>query len=323
MLRIHLMVAALLLCATSASAMAQGANYPSRPVRWVIPFPPGGGADTVARLVGQKLSDAFGQTVVLDNRAGAGGSLAGQTVARATPDGHTLLLANPGPSINNPLLSRDTGYRVSDFEPVVFMNYTPLILYAGTALPANSARELVDYARGNPDKVNWGSSGNGSSLHVGLALFQSATGVKITHVPYKGAAPALTAVIAGQIQCTYTTLATGYGHVKAGRVKVLANAGSKRLAALPNVATLAEQGIKGAEITTWFGVVAPLKTPRAIIERLNREVNLALAAPDVKEKLDQQGLEYAGGTPRDFDVFIKSEAAKLEKLVKAGLVRPE
>jgi len=321
-MRIHWVVAGLL-CAASAAAMAQGTQYPNKPVRWIVPFPPGGSVDAVARLVGQKLGETLGQQFVLDNRSGAGGSLEGQLVARAAPDGYTLLVANPGPSINNPLLSKDTGYRVADFEPIVFMTYTPLVLYANSALPVNNARELVDYARANPDKLNGGSSGNGSSLHIGLALLQTATGARITHVPYKGAAPALNAVLSGQIQLMYTTLTTGLGHVKAGRVKILAVAGTKRLAAAPGVSTLAEQGIKGAEALSWTGMVGPAKTPRAIVERLNREVNKALALADVREILDRQGLEIAGGTPQDFGAFIQVESARLEKLVKAGLVQAE
>lgn len=320
--------AALLLCAASTAAMAQAtgggaASYPNKPVRWVVPFPPGGSTDIIARLVGQKLSDTLGQQFVLDNRPGAGGSLGGEMVAKAAPDGYTLLLANPGPSVNNPLLRKNLGYRISDFEPVVFMSYTPLILYANPAFPPSNAKELVDYAKANPGKLNWGSSGSGSSLHIGLALFQAATGVKVTHVPYKGAAPALTDVMGGQIQLMYTTLATGHAYIKAGRVKVLANAGTKRQAVLPNVPTLAEQGIKGAEATTWFGMVAPAKTPRAVIDKLNREVNKALESADVRERLDQLGYEVGGGTPHDFSTFIKTEAAKLDKVIKAGLVQPE
>ncbi len=327
--RLDLVCAALLLCAASTATMAQAtkggavASYPNKPVRWVVPFPPGGSTDIIARQVGQKLSDALGQQFVLDNRPGAGGSVSGKVVASAAPDGYTLLLANPGPSVNNPLLRKNLGYRIADFEPVVSMGYTPLILYANLAFPPNNAGELVDYAKANPGKLNWGSSGNGSSLHIGLALFQAATGVKVTHVPYKGAAPALSDVIGGQIQLMYTTLATGYGHIKAGRVKVLANAGTKRQAALPNVPTLAEQGIKGAEATTWFGMVAPAKTPRAVIDKLNREVNKALELADVRERLDQLGYEIGGGTPQDFSAFIKTEAAKLNKLIKTGLVHPE
>jgi tripartite-type tricarboxylate transporter receptor subunit TctC len=320
---LHRVCALLLLLAVGASAMAQAASYPVKPVRWIVPFPPGGGADTVARLVGQKLSESLGQPFVLDNRPGAGGAVAAELVARAAPDGYTLLLANPGPSINNPLLRKNIGYRIADFEPVAFLAYTPLILYAHPAFAPANAKALADYARAHPGQINWGSSGNGSSLHIGLALFQAATGTEITHVPYKGAAPALADVIGGRIQVMYTTLTTGIGHVKAGRVRILANAGTQRIAALPDVPTLAEQGIHGAEATTWFGMVAPAMAPRALIERLNREVNEVLEMADVRKRLDQLGLGVGGGAPEEFGAFISAEAEKLAKLVKTGLVRPE
>jgi tripartite-type tricarboxylate transporter receptor subunit TctC len=327
--RLEVKYAALLLCAASTAAMAQAPaggtadGYPKKPVRWVVPFPPGGSTDLIARLVGEKLSDALGQSFVLDNRPGAGGSLGAELVSRAAPDGYTVLLANPGPNVNNPLLRKTIGYRIADFEPVIFMAYTPLILYASPAFAPNNAQQLIEYAKANPGKLNWGSSGSGSSLHIGLALFQAATGISVTHVPYKGAAPALTDVMGGQIQLMYTTLATGHGHIKAGRVKVLANAGAKRLAVLPDVPTLAEQGSKGAEATTWFGMVAPAKTPRAVVEILNREVNKALASPDVRARLDQLAYDVGGGTPQSFGAFIKTEAAKLEKVIKAGLISVE
>ncbi|MBI4206866.1 MAG: tripartite tricarboxylate transporter substrate binding protein [Betaproteobacteria bacterium] len=299
------------------------ADYPNKPVRWVVPFPPGASNDIIARLIGQKLADAWGQQFVVDNRPGAGGSLGADTVAKATPDGYTLLLANPGPNINNPLMRKDTPYQVGDFTPVVFIGYAPLIIVANPKFSPNSAKELVDYAKANPGKVNWGSSGNGSSLHIGLALFQAATGVSVVHVPYKGAAPALTDVVGGQINLMYTTTVSGEAHIKSGRVKVLGNAGTKRQAVLPNVPTLAEQGIRNAEAIVWFGAAAPAKTLRAIIDKLNREVNKALELPDVKTRLGQLGLEVAGGSPEDFDKFMKKEAERLSGLIKTGAVKPE
>lgn len=309
-------------CAQSAGRAA-GADYPARPVRWVVPFPPGASNDIIARLVGQKLTEAWGQQFVVDNRPGAGGSLGADTVAKAAPDGYTLLLANPGPNINNPLMRKDTPYKVRDFAPIVFIGYAPLIIVANPKFPPNSAKELVEYAKANPGRVNWGSSGNGSSLHIGLALFQAATGINVVHVPYKGAAPALTDVVGGQINLMYTTTVTGDVHIKAGRVKVIANAGSKRQAVLPNVATLSEQGIRNAEAIVWFGVAAPAKTPRAIIDKLNAEINKALELPDVKKRLGQLGLEVAGGSPEDFDKFMRQEAARLSGLIKTGAVKAE
>ena len=315
-------------CALPAAAQpvkesAGARDYPSRPVRWVVPFPPGASNDIIARLIGQKLTDAWGQQFVVDNRPGAGGSLGADTVAKANPDGYTLLLANPGPNVNNPLMRRDTPYKIADFTPIVFIGYAPLIIVANPKFPPGNARELVEYARANPGKVNWGSSGNGSSLHIGLALFQATTGVNVVHVPYKGAAPALTDVVGGQINLMYTTTVTGEAHIKSGRVKVLANAGSKRQAVIPNVATLAEQGISNAEAIVWFGAAAPAGTPRPIVEKLNAEINKALAQPDVKSRLSQLGLEVGGGTPEDFQAFIKKEAGRLAGLIKAGAVKAE
>jgi len=308
---------------TQAAAKDAAAGYPSRPVRWVVPFPPGASNDIIARLIGQKLTDAWGQQFVVDNRPGAGGSLGAEAVAKATPDGYTLLLANPGPNVNNPLMRKDTPYKIGDFAPIVFIGYAPLIIVANPKFPPGNAKELVEYARAHPGKVNWGSSGNGSSLHIGLALFQAATGTNVVHVPYKGAAPALTDVVAGQINLMYTTTVTGEAHIKAGRVKVLASAGSKRQAVLPDVPTLAEQGIRNAEAIVWFGAAAPAGTPRAIVNKINAEVNKALQTPDVRKRLDQLGLEVAGGTAEEFQAFIQREAGRLTALIKSGAVKAE
>jgi tripartite-type tricarboxylate transporter receptor subunit TctC len=292
-------------------------------VRWVVPFTPGASNDIIARLVGQKLTEAWGQQFVVDNRAGAGGLVGAETVARANPDGYTLLLANPGPNVNSVLLRKQPPYKVSDFDPVVWIGYAPLIILANPKFQPNNAKELVGYAKANPGKVSWGSSGVGSSLHIGLAVFQVATGVNVVHVPYKGAAPALTDLVAGQTQIMHTTSVTADAQIKAGRVKILGIAAKKRQAVLPDVATLDEQGIKGAEAIVWFGVAAPAKTPRPIIDKLNREVNKALQMPDVRLRLDQLGLEVEGGTAEKFDAFIKSEAARLTRLIKAGALQVE
>jgi len=312
-----------LIAAVPAWGQDVAASYPSRPVRWVVPFTPGASNDIIARLIGQKLTEAWGQQFVVDNRAGAGGLVGAETVARASPDGYTLLLANPGPNVNSVLLRKQPPYKVSDFDPVVWIGYAPLIILANPKFQPNSAKELVDYARANPGMVSWGSSGVGSSLHIGLAVFQVATGVNVVHVPYKGAAPALTDLVAGQTQIMHTTSVTADAQIKAGRVKILGIAATKRQSVLPNVATLDEQGIKGAEAIVWFGMAAPAKTPRPIIEKLNREVNKALQMPDVRQRLDQLGLEVEGGTAGKFEAFIKSEAARLTQLIKAGAVQVE
>jgi tripartite-type tricarboxylate transporter receptor subunit TctC len=314
------------LMAVANAAAAQpdaGSAYPTRPVRWVVPFTPGASNDIIARLVGQKLADTFGQQFVIDNRPGAGGSLGAETVAKAVPDGYTLLLANPGPSVNTPLLLRKPLYKVDDFTNIVFIGYAPLLILANPKFPPGNPKELVAYAKSNPGKVSWGSSGNGSSLHIGLALFQAATGIEVVHVPYKGSGPALTDTMGGQIQVMHTTTVTAESQIKAGRVKVLGLASMKRSPLLPDVPTLAESGIKDAEAIVWFGMSGPPKLPRAIVAKLNAQVNKTLALPDVKQRLDQLGLEIAGGTPEEFEAFVKKETAKVSRLVKAGLLKVE
>ncbi|HYC46692.1 MAG TPA: tripartite tricarboxylate transporter substrate binding protein [Burkholderiales bacterium] len=314
-------------CIAGSTAFAAqtdaASSYPNRPVRWVVPFTPGASNDIIARLVGQKLTEAFSQQFVIDNRPGAGGSVGADTVAKAAPDGYTLLLANPGPSVNTPLLLSRPAYKYDDFTNIVWIGYAPLIVVANPKFPPNNPKELLAYIKGNPGKVSWGSSGVGSSLHIGLALFQAATGANIVHIPYKGAAPALTDLVSGQINIMHTTTVSGEAHIKSGRIKVVGIASAKRSPLLPNVATLAESAVKDAEAIVWFGMSGPSKLPRAIVDRLNAQVNKTLALPDVKQRLDSLGLEIVGGTSQDFDAFVKKEAAKVTRLVKAGLLKVE
>ena len=317
-------LAATLLAAAGVSAQSDpAARYPSRPVRWVVPFTPGASNDIIARLVGQKLTEAFSQQFVIDNRPGAGGAVGAETVAKSIPDGYTLLLANPGPSVNTPLMLKKPLYKVDDFTNIVFIGYAPLLILANPKFPPNNPKELLAYAKANPGKVSWGSSGNGSSLHIGLALFQGATGVDVVHVPYKGSAPALTDTVSGQIHVMHTTTVSADAQIKSGRVKVIGVASGKRIALLPDVPTLAESGIKDAEAIVWFGMSGPPRLPRAIVDKLNSQVNRILALPDVKQRLDQLGLEVAGGKPEEFDAFVKKEAAKVARLIKAGLLKTE
>lgn len=302
-------------------AAAQGTDaYPARPVRWIVPFPPGASNDITARLFAQKMSEGLGQQFVIDNRSGAGGSIGAQIAADAAPDGYTLLHANPGPSVNNVVMRSKSPYRISDFAPVFFIGYSPLIIVASPKFGPNNGRELLAYAKANPGKLTWASSGNGSSLHIGQALFAAATGVNVVHVPYKGTAPALTDVIGGRVDVVYTTMVSGEAHIKAGRIKVLAVAAPARQAVLPNVPTLAEEGIRNAEATVWFGVQVPAKTPRVVINRLNSEMNRVLQMSDVQSRLDQLGLVKAGGTPEDLGKFINGEADKLRMLIKTKRV---
>lgn len=322
------MVVGIACAAWLVNAFAQPAKnvatgYPDKPVRWVVPFTPGASNDVIARLVAIKLLDAWGQQFIIDNRPGAGGLIGADTVAKAPPDGYTLLLSNPGPNVNSPLLSKKSPYAVEDFAPVIFFGYAPLLILANPALPVRNPRELLDYLKANEGKINWGSSGTGSSLHIGLALFQAATGVKVAHIPYKGSAPAITDLIGGQIQFMHTTTVSAEAQIKAGRVRVVGLASAKRQALLPDVPTLAEGGIRDAEAIVWFGMAAPAKTPRAIIEKLNFESNRILQMPDVKRRLDELGLEVQGGTPEQFAAFVKKEADRLQKLIKDGALSRE
>ena len=307
-----------------AQAHAQPAkDYPDKPVRWVVPFTPGASNDVIARLIAAKLLDAWGQQFIIDNRPGAGGLVGADTVAKAAPDGYTLLLSNPGPNVNSPLLSRQSPYKVEDFAPVVFFGYAPLLILANPALPVRNPKELIEYMKANQSKINWGSSGTGSSLHIGLAVLQAATGTKVTHIPYKGSAPAITDLIGGQIQFMHTTTVSAESQIKAGRVRVVALASAKRSPLLPDVQTLAEGGVKDAEAIVWFGMAAPARTPRAIIDKLNAECNRILQMPDVKRRLDELGLEVQGGTPEQFAAFVKKEADRLQKLIKDGALTRE
>jgi tripartite-type tricarboxylate transporter receptor subunit TctC len=312
-----------MLTAAVANAAESADAYPARPVRWVVPFTPGASNDIIARLVGQKLGDAFAQQFVIDNRPGAGGSVGADTVAKASPDGYTLLLANPGPSVNTPLMLKRPLYKVDEFTNIVFIGYAPLIILANPKFPPANPKELLAFAKSNPGKVTWGSSGNGSSLHIGLALFQAATGVDVVHVPYKGSAPAIVDTVSGQINVMHTTTVSAEAQIKAGRVKVVGIAAAKRSPLLPDVPTLAESGITDAEAIVWFGMAGPPRLPRAIVDKLNAQVNKTLALPDVKQRLDQLGLEVAGGKPEEFDAFVKREAAKVSRLIKAGLIKVE
>lgn len=304
------------------SAWAQGAaqGYPAKPVRLVVPFTPGASTDIVARLLGGKLAEAWGQQFVADNRPGAGGALGGEVVARAAPDGYTLMITNPGPSLNNIVLRKDPPYRFEDFSTIIFIASAPLIAVANPKFPPNNMAELVQYAKANPGKVTWGSSGTGSNPHAALELLKSVTGVDITHVPYKGSGPALLDTVAGQIQALYTTVATAEVMIRNGRAKVIGVAGPKRQAVIPDVPTLAEQGIKGADNTLWIGMVTTAKVPRGIVDKVNREMNRVLKLPDVTSRFAQLGLDIEGGTPEHFSTFIRGEEKKLSALVRSGAV---
>ena len=321
----HLLTAAALavvLPGASHAAQADGAaDYPNRPVRLVVTFAPGASNDILARLIGSKLTEAWGQNIIVDNRAGAGGAIGAGTVAKAAPDGQTLLLANSGPSVGTPLLSKTPSYSPHDFTNIVYIGYAPLVILAHPGFAPRTPKELVEHAKANPGKITWGSSGTGTSPHIAILLFQSATGTQVTHVPYKGAAPHMTDLLARQIDVIYTTTVSSEPQIKANRVRGIAVASARRVRLLPEVPTLAEFGIRNAEAQIWYGLQGPPRMPAAIVNKLNAEVNRALQMADVKARLDQLGFEMEGGSPKAFDTVVKAEIARIEQLLRAGLLQ--
>jgi tripartite-type tricarboxylate transporter receptor subunit TctC len=304
-----------------AQAADPARDFPARPVRLVVPFTPGGSTDIVARLIGQKLTELWGQQFVVDNRPGAGGALGSETVARAAPDGYTIMLTNPGPGLLNVLLRKKPSYTLADFAPIVYVGYTPNIIVANPRFPPNDLRELIAYARANPGKVNWASPGTGSNPHIALEVLKASNAIDVVHVPYKGAVQAFADLVAGQVDVQYTSFVSAESHVKAGRLKVLGTSGKKRQPAMPDVPTFSEQGVKGADSTLWLGFVTAARTPRPLVEKLNSGMNQVLRMPDVRGRLELLGVEIEGGPPAKFGAFIKSEAERITRSLKPGAIQ--
>jgi tripartite-type tricarboxylate transporter receptor subunit TctC len=304
-----------LLAALAVSVSAQ--PYPTKPIRLVVPFPAGGTTDVLARAAAQKLTESLGQAVIVDNRPGAGGNIGAELVAKSPPDGYTLLMGTVGTHAINPSLYPKMPYdHVRDFVPVILVAGVPNVLVINPALPVNSVQELIAYAKANPGKLNFASSGNGTSIHLSGELFKTMAGVQITHVPYKGSAPALQDLVGGQVQLMFDNLPSALALIKGGRLKALAVTSKERAPALPDVPTMAESGLPGFEASSWFGLLAPAGTPQSAIARLNAEIAKWLASPEAKEKLLAQGANAAGGTPEDFARHIAAETAKWQRVVK-------
>ena len=315
--RYGLAAALILICAAPASA-AQGQSYPDRPVRVFVGLAPGGGTDSVARIMTQKLSDALGQSFVVDNRPSAGGNVAGELAARAAPDGHTLIIVTPT-HVTNPSLYRDVRYdAIKDFAPVGLIVYAQYYLSVSNAVPARSVKELIALAK--TQRLTYASSGIGSANHLSGELFRTMTGIEMVHVPYKGGAPALSALIAGEVHVSFTS-GVILPHAKAGRLKTLAVTGGKRTPLAPEIPTIAEAGVPGYEVTGWYGMAAPAGTPKAIIERLNVTMNRAL--PEARERYANLGMDIAGGTPTEFGAHLKSERDRWAHVVKVSGARVE
>ena len=310
------------LCITMhALAHAQTpSRYPSRPIRLIVPFPPGGATDIMARTIGQKLGQRWGQQTIIDNRPGAGGNIAGEIAARATPDGHTLFFAASAQLAVNPSLYAKVPYDpVRDFAPVILGGSVPNVLVAHPSVPAKSLKELIALAKAKPG-MQYASPGSGSTAHLSAELLKIEAGIELVHVPYKGAAPGVTDVLGGRVPLMFVSMPSVIAHVKSGRLAAIGMTGAKRSDAAPEVATFAET-LPRFESSAWYGIVAPAGTPREIVTRLNREIGEILRLADVREVLSAQGIEIIGGTPDEFGRTIRSELGKWAVVVKKSGAR--
>ena len=294
---------------------AAALDYPTRPVRWVVGYPAGGTTDILARLIGQYLSEKLGQQFIVENKPGAGNNIATEAVINSPPDGYTLLFVNPANGINASLYKKLSFNFLRDIAPIAGITRVPNVMEVNPNVPAKTVAEFIAYAKANPNKVNLASSGNGTSVHLSGELFMAMTGVKLTHVPYRGSAPALTDMIAGQVQVLFDNLPSSIEHVRAGKLRALAVTTEKRSEALPDVPTVAET-VPGYEASAWFGMGAPKGTPPEVIAVLNKTINEALADPNIKARLAEMGGMHMGGTPADFGKIIVDETEKWRKVVE-------
>ena len=310
-----------------ALAMAPHASaqqYPAKPIKIVVTFAAGGGADFVARVIAAKLQEPLGQSVVVENRAGAGGAIGAEFVAKSPPDGYTLLLGAAGTLTILPNLQEKVPFdSVKDFVPIALAGSSPFVLAVSPTVPANTVAELTALAKANPGKMNFGSSGNGGAPHLAGELYKSMTGIDIVHVPYKGLAPAITDLLGGQLQILFAGVGLIAPHLKAGKLKALAVTGKERSSVLPELPTMIEAGVPGYQAGTWYGILAPVGTPSAIVTRLNGELLKVIATPEIKTQFAVQGIEPAGGRPDQFGVLIRDDAARWGKLIKEANIKAE
>ena len=309
-------------CLLPLAAPAGAADYPTRQPHIIVGYPPGGSTDIVARLIGNWLSKRLGQTFIVENRSGAGNNLGTEAVVRAKPDGYTLLLVNPANTINASLYKHLNFNFLKDIDPVANVIRVPNVMEVNPAVPAKTVAEFIAYAKANPGKVNMASSGNGTSIHLSGELFMLMTGVKMTHVPYKGSAPALVDMLAGQVQVMFDNMPSSIGHIKAGKLRPLGVTTDTRSPELPDVPTVAET-VPGYEASAFFGFGVPHGTPKEVVDLLNKEINAALKDPEIQARLKDLGGIAAPGTPQQFGDFLKNETAKWEKVVHAANVSIE
>jgi tripartite-type tricarboxylate transporter receptor subunit TctC len=306
--------------ASIGSAAAQ--NYPTRPVKWVVGYPPGGATDIIARLIGQRLSERLGQQFVIENKPGAGNNIATESVVNAEPDGYTVLLVNPANYVNATLYTNLKFNVVRDIAPIAAFNRVPNVMTVAKDVPAKTVAEFIAYVKADPSKVNMASSGNGTSVHLSGEMFMMMTGIKMQHVPYRGAAPAITDMLGGQVQLIFDNMPSILQHIRAGSLRALAVTTTERSPLLPDVPVLADT-VPGYEASALFGMGAPRKTPPEIIEKLNKEINAVLAEPAIRAKLIDLGGEPLIGTPEAFGKMIVAETEKWEKVVKAAGLKVE
>jgi tripartite-type tricarboxylate transporter receptor subunit TctC len=301
---------------------ASAADYPTKPVRWIVPYPPGGGTDITARIVGQWLSERLGQQFIIENKPGAGNNIGAETAINSPPDGYTLFLVNPANAINASLYPKLSFNFLRDMAPVAGIIRVPNVMEVNPSVPAKTVAEFIAYAKANPGKINWATSGNGTSVHLSGELFKMMTGVQLTHIPYRGSAPALTDLMAGTVHVIFDNMPPSLPHIRAGKLRALAVTTAMRSEALPDVPTVADT-VPGYEASAFYGMGAPKGTPPEIIEKLNKEVNAALADPKMKARLAELGGMMIPGTPADFGKLVASETDKWAKVIKEGGVKLE
>ena len=313
-------VAALLWFFTASAAWCQG-SYPAKPVRWIVPWPPGGGADTLTRLLSPKLAEALGQQIIVDNRGGAAGNIGAELAAKSAPDGYTIAFAYSGTHSINPSIYTKMPFKEADFAPIIWLSSVPQVLVVHPSLPVRSVKDLIALDKAKPGQLSYGSSGSGAINHLTGELFNSMTGTHLVHVPYKGGGPAAVALLSGEISLIFGEPASVIQQVKAGKLRAVAVTSGRRSLFLPELPTVAESGVQGYEVTSWNGVLAPAATPPEIIKRLNAELNRIIAAPDMAKRMIEFGFEPVGGPPEKFGEHVHAETAKWAPILKRAGVR--
>ena len=310
--------------ATLACSVAAAQSYPTKPIRFIAPFPPGGSTDFLARIVALKMSESMGQQVVVENRGGAGGTIGVELAARAAPDGYTIVMGHIGTFGVNPTLYPKLPYdAIKDFAPITLLAMVPNGMVVHPALPVRTVKDFLAIARAKPKALLYGSGGNGSATHLAAAYFELLAKIQLTHVPYKGTGPALIDLVAGQTSMMITGMPAVIPHTRSGRLRLLAVGNARRIALLPDVPTIAESGVPGYDATQWYGVLAPAGTPRELVMKLHVEMTKALTRPDVRDKLAADGAIPVGNTPEEFGAHIKAEIARWAPVVKASGAKPE